>query len=124
MRLQSLSLLIPEWLTIWFAVAAVGAFILGFKRAGVALLGLPIIDWIVLPFVEPVIDQLPPWALVTFLILGGLVLLHGLLTAVFGRDTVGHASGTYLVRLIDFIVLTPFRIVRWVFMLVFRRREP
>lgn len=124
MRLQGLSVLIPDWLTIWFAVAAVGAFILGFKRAGVALLGLPVIDWIVLPFVEPVIDQLPRWALVVVFIVAGLVLLHGLLTTVFGRDAVGHASGTYLVRLIDFIVLSPFRVVRWVFMLLFRRRKP
>mgnify|MGYP001767662494 CR=1 FL=1 len=122
MRLQGLSIFLPDWLTVWFVVAAVGAFILGFTRAGLALLVLPAIDWIVLPAVEPLIDHLPPWALVLLLIVIGLAILHGVLTAMFGREAVGHASGTYLVRLIDFVVLSPFRVVRWLVALLVRRK--
>lgn len=123
MRVQGLALFAPEWLTVWFAVAAVGAFILGFRRAGTALMGWPIIDWVVLPMVDPILDQLPGWAVASLLVVVGLVILQGLLSLLFGPEAVGHVVGTYLVRLIDFLVLGPFRALRWLFRMLVNGRE-
>lgn len=123
MRVQALVLFAPEWLTVWFAVAAVGAFILGFRRAGMALLGWPIIDWIVLPIVDPIIDQLSGWAAAAVVVVVGLVMLQGLLSLLFGREAVGHVVGTYIVRLIDFLLLGPIRALRWLFWMLARGRD-
>lgn len=123
MRVQGLALFALEWLTVWFAVAAVGAFILGFRRAGAALMGWPIIDWIVLPLVDPIIDQMPAWAVAALVVVVGLVMLQGLLSLLFGPEAVGHVVGTYLVRLIDFLLLGPFRALRWLFSMLVRGRD-
>jgi hypothetical protein len=112
----------PEWLTVWFAIAAVGAFILGFRRAGMALMGWPIIDWIVLPAIDPIIDQLPGWAVAALLVVVALLMLQGALSLLFGPEAVGHVIGTYLVRLIDVLLLGPFRGLRWLFWTLFRGR--
>ncbi len=122
MRFQGFAILAPEWLTMWFAVAAVGAFILGFNRTGTALLGWPIIDWIVLPIIEPVIDQLPGWVVAVIVAVIALVMLQGILSLLFGRAAVGHVVGTYLVRLIDLVFLGPFRGARWLWLTLFQGR--
>ncbi len=117
MPLKSLALITPDWLTIWVAILAIGAFILGFKRAGSALMAWPIIDWILLPILLPVIDQLPPWVALALAGIFSLLILQAFLMLIFPKEAVGHVIGTYLVRLCDFLLLGPFRSIRWLYRL-------
>ena len=109
--MRSLLVFSPDWLTVWFLVAAAGAFILGAKAAGYSLMAWPILDWIVLPIFEPAIDQLPlMWVAVIGAVIT-LIILQGLLSLVFGKEAAGHVIGTYLVRLLDLLFVGPFRLL-------------
>lgn len=54
-------LLMPDWLLTWFAVAAVVAAILSFRRAALVLGTLPIMSWLVMPMLATLMSPLPNW---------------------------------------------------------------
>jgi hypothetical protein len=114
-----LLLLIPDWLVVWVAVAAIGAAIVGLPRLAMALAVLPLIDWVLFPMAEPLLDALPLWVSLILLVVIALLILHALIASVFGREAAGFVVGIYLVRLIDWLFRTPLRAAR-----MFRRLLP
>ena len=108
------SLFAPEWLSIWFAVVAAGLFSLGFRRAAMILAIWPVVDWVVVPLLQPAIDELPLSWLLVILVLVAIATIRAVLELVIGHEGSGHVTGTYIVRLLDFILLAPFRTVRGV----------
>lgn len=120
--MRSLIIFAPEWLTVWFAAAAAGALILGFKQTAYALMAWPVIDWIVLPIFEPVIDQQPAWVAAVIIAVISLIILQGLLALVFGKEAAGHVIGTYLVRLLDLLFIGPLRFLGRLWQAIYRGR--
>lgn len=110
-RLQGLALLMPEWMLPWVAVAAVAAWILGARRAAIALGLFFAMDVLVAPALAPWLAEQPAWALALLTLAMGLMMLQGLLTFLFGRGATDHFVGTWLVRIVDLLLLGPFRVV-------------
>lgn len=107
-----LMLLLPEWVVAWFAVGALVAAILGQQRLAFGLGLVPLIDWVLIPVLLPLIDQVPLVVLLPVLALIAITILHGIVQVLFGRETAGQVTGTYLVRLIDTTIRFPFRLLR------------
>ncbi len=112
MQHQWTSLLLPDALTPWFAVGAVSAAVLGWQNIARGLAVLPLVNWIVLPLLDPFIDMLPLWVLLVIVPIAALMFLHAVVATLFGREAAGHVVGTYLVRLIDGLLLIPAGTVR------------
>ena len=70
-----------------------------------------------MPFVASIFDFLPVWVLLLLLIFFGYSLVKTLTGAAFGRGVRDHFFGNILYG----IFLIPFRIMRWVFLTIFRR---
>lgn len=102
---------LPEWALPWLAVFGLVAWIVGARSLGVAAAILLLAELVLAPLLAPWLETLPDWAL--FLILGVMVLLvfHGVIDFLFGKETAGHVSGTYLIRLFDFLLVGPFRLL-------------
>jgi hypothetical protein len=115
------TLFLPEWALPWIVVLAVAAWILGARAlAGVAI-AVVIADVVIAPLLAPWIEALPTWAFVLILVVFALTVINGLLVLLFGREAAGQVTGTYLVRLIDFIFLGPFRLLRFLVRAILRR---
>lgn len=119
MRATGLGLLLPEWAMVWCFVIAGAAFILGARRPALLLVAVPLFHWLVWPAVSQVFFDLPflMQALITVLV--PLLAVHGLISLVFGREAAGHFSGNWLVRLGDFLILTPARIIKIIWLRLF-----
>jgi hypothetical protein len=72
---------------------------------GVVLVGMPLLA-VVMP---AVLDQVPGWALVLMLILGGLFVLRQLLTVLIGKE----GAGVFLGHMLLGVVALPFRLLWW-----------
>ena len=107
------TLFLPEWALPWVAVVGLVAWIVGARSLGVAAAILLLAELVLVPLLAPWLATLPDWAL--FLIAGVMVLLmlHGIIDFLFSKGTAGHVSGTYLVRLFDFLLIGPFRLLGW-----------
>ena len=106
------SVFAPDWLSIWFAVGAIGVWILRLQRIAVALAVIPFGDWVLAPLLQPAINEMPTSWLVGVLALIGLVCVRAVLELVIGNEGAGHVLGTYTVRLLDFLIVGPFRALR------------
>lgn len=121
-NLTLVTLFLPEWALPWIMVLAVAAWILGARAlAGIAMM-VVITDVVLAPLLTPWIESLPLWAMVLMLIVFGVSILLGGLSMLFGREAIGHLTGTYLVRFFDLILIGPFRLLGWLFRVVARRR--
>lgn len=106
------TLFLPEWALPWVFIVGIGAFIVGARALAISAAVLLTAEFILAPLMAPWLSTLPTWVL---LLMGGVVLLlvlHGVIDFLFGKETAGHVSGTYLVRLIDFLLLGPFRLLK------------
>ena len=105
------TLFLPEWALPWVAVFGFVAWIVGARALGVAAAVLLLAELVLAPLLAPWLTTLPDWAL---LLIGGvmvLLVLHGIIDFLFGKETAGYVSGIYLVRLCDFLLLGPFRLL-------------
>lgn len=104
-------LFLPGWALPWVAVAAAAAWIIGARRMGFVLAALVGAELVLPPLVEPWLETLPLWILV----LGGLTLLllvaHDLIAFVFNRKVAAHVTAEWLIRLVDFVMLGPLRLL-------------
>ena len=105
------TLFLPEWVLPWVGVFGIIAWIVGARTLGMAAAIFLLAELVLAPLLSPWLSTLPGWAL--FLIGGVMVLLvlHGFIDVLFGKETAGHVSGTYLIRLLDFLFLGPFRLL-------------
>lgn len=117
-HLYEIGLFFPEWWTPWIGMAAVAFAIMGLGRLAASLGVVVAIDLIVVPLFEPWLEQLPPWASALMVIVLGLLVIHSLISVVFGPEAAGTFTGTWLVRISDMLILGPFRIVRHLFRLL------
>lgn len=113
MKLLGLSVFLPGWALPWVVVAAVAAFIIGARRLGIALAILLVMDQVAAPLLAPVLAELPWWVLALVTLVVVLLVVHGLIAAVFGAEAAGHFTGTWLVRITDLLIIGPFRAIRY-----------
>lgn len=94
MRWSALWTLLPdEALPLVIMVAGL-MMVIGFRRAGLSLLGLALLTPILAPFVEALIAELPPWVSLIILILVGFSLLRGLSVLLIGPRATDHMVGS------------------------------
>ena len=105
------TLFLPEWALPWVAVVGIAAWILGARALGVAAAMLLLTDLVIAPLLAPWIATLPTWALLMLAGVVSLVVLHQVIDLLFGKEVAGHVTGTYLVRLLDALLLGPFRLL-------------
>ena len=112
MRIIELSLFVPGWAIPWLVVLTIAAWIVGAKQFALGLTVLLIMDQVVAPLLEPYLATLPTWvlALVTATVI--LLVIHGLIVMIFGKEAAAHFTGTWLVRISDLLILGPFRMIR------------
>lgn len=112
-RLSVVFWLLPEWLFPWLAVGAAAAWILGARRIALSM-ALLLTGLVVLPpLLAPVIGQLPGWVLWLLSALMVLLLVQGIISAIFGPVVAGHFTAVWLIRVCDFLLLGPFRLIRF-----------
>jgi len=112
MRHEWLLFFLPDWMTAWFAVGAMVAAILGMNRLAPALALAPLLDWILVPLAWALLPVVPVWVVLPALLILGFLALHGTVKSLFGAETAGQVTGTYLVRFVDAVLLLPITIVR------------
>ena len=101
------TLSLPEWAQPWVAIGGLIAWVVGARALGMVAAIL-----LLAPFLAPWLTTLPDWVL---WLSGGVMLLlvlHSVIYLLFGKETAGHVSGSYLIRLFDFLLLGPFRLLR------------
>ena len=69
-----LRFLLPDWLVAWIAVAAVVAFILGFRKTALVLGAIPVGRWVVMPVLKTVVPPLPDWVPVAAAVAVGIAI--------------------------------------------------
>lgn len=104
--------IVPDWAMIWFLIFAGAAFILGARRVAILVASVPLIRWFVWPVVADTFPELPLWIQILAIVLVPLLLIHGLITLVFGAPTAAHFTGAWLVRLGDLLLFSPTRGIR------------
>jgi len=70
-----------------------------------------------LPFVSSLLDRLPLWLLILVVIFFGYSLLRALTGVALGKGV----SDQFFGMILHDVFLMPFRIVRWIFQMIFRR---
>jgi hypothetical protein len=109
------SLLIPQEAYLLLIVVAGLLIMVGLKRLGVSLIGFVMLSLFIPPFIEPLLAELPDWAVWLMLAFFGLSLLRLLL----GRRIWDNMWGTLLGNLLTALVLglfrIPFRVARALF---------
>ena len=109
------SLWIPEEAYLLLMVVAGLLITVGLKRWGVSLIGFVMLSLFIPPFIEPLLAELPDWAVWLMLAFFGLSLLRLLL----GRGIWNNMWGTLLGNLLTALVLglfrIPFRVARALF---------
>jgi len=106
------SFFFPEWLTPWIGIAAVAAAIMGMKKIAASLGFFFAIDVFVMPILDPWLGELPIWVLAIALLLFPLLLLNAIISFIFGGEAAGQFTGTWIVRIFDFLLLAPFRLLK------------
>ena len=105
------TLFLPAWALPWIGLIGVLALIVGARGLAGAAGMILVVELIVAPLMAPWLATLPTWVL---LIMGAVMVLtvvHGVIDFLFGKEAAGHVSGTYLVRLLDLLLLGPFRLL-------------
>ena len=105
------TLFLPDWTLPWVAVVGLAAWIMGARALGTAAAILLLSDLVLAPLLAPWLATLPAWTLWLLGALMWLMILRGVIETMFGKDTAGHVTGTYLVRIFDALLLGPLRFV-------------
>lgn len=105
------TLFLPEWALPWVFVVAIAAWIVGARALATAASLLLMVELVIAPLLAPWLATLPAWVLFLIGALMVLLVLHGVVEFLFGQEAAGHVTGSYLVRLIDFLILGPFRLL-------------
>jgi hypothetical protein len=105
------TLFLPEWALPWVAVFGVAAWIVGARALGAVAAMLLLTELVLAPLLAPWLETLPTWGLLIFAAVMVVVVLHQVVDFLFGREVAGHVTGTYLVRLLDALLLGPFRLL-------------
>lgn len=126
--------LTPDWILPWVLVLVTAALIVGARKWALGGLSLLVSAAVIgpllvglLPMAEQWFFSLPGWVVATAIPVGVLLapvallfVLYVVVSVLFGPETAGQVVGTYLVRYIDFLVLSPPRAVFWLFRRHFR----
>ena len=107
------TLFLPEWALPWVLVFAISAWILGARTLAVAAGLVLLAEWVLAPLLAPWLSTLPAWALVLIGAVMVLMVLQGAIDILFGERVAASVVGTYLVRLLDALMLSPFRLLQW-----------
>ena len=102
----------PDWIAPWVCLGAVVSWILGARRLAGWLAGLGLGSIILIPLLDPLLAMVPLPLLIISLPVLALLLIHQVLAGVFGQGPADHFTGTWLVRVGDFILTAPFRLLR------------
>jgi len=97
--------------------------ILGFRRAGLSILGAALLLPMLAPFVEALFGELPPWVSLVILAFIGLAILRGLAALLIGQraaDTMVGSLAADVVRIVVGILFFPLRVAWWAFRLIGR----
>lgn len=81
--------------------------IIGFRKVALGLAGSVLLLALFSPFIDALVDLLPPWILVIMMIF----FVISLLRFIFGERVADHL----IARLLYDVILMPFRFVGWVF---------
>ena len=117
----SLLAFLPEEAIILIIMAGGFALMFGAKKLAGTLFALSALMIFLPPLLEPVLDALPEWVL---RILLGFVFFSvvGLgFRLVIGRAATEQMVGTLAADVVRSLFLSPFRVIRWVFRLLFGR---
>lgn len=112
MRVNPLTVLVPEWAMFWLAVAAVCALVLNARALAITLGAIPAFHWLLAPLLEPFIAAMPLWALCTGLLVFAAILLHAAIAFAFGDETASRVTSSLIVRSLEFIFVAPLRALR------------
>lgn len=112
MGTHGLAHLLPDWAVAWSAIAAVACLIMGAKRWAAAIAMVPIGRWILWPIFTQFFPGLPVWVQLLFGLVGALLIVHGFTSLIFGRETAGQVTGTLIVRIGEFLLFAPFRLIK------------
>lgn len=105
------TLFLPEWALPWVLVLAITAWILGARPLAIAAAFIFAFEVIVAPLLAPWLATLPTSALVLIGAVMALMVFRGAIELLFGKETAGHATGVYLVRVLDALTLGPLRLL-------------
>jgi hypothetical protein len=97
--------------------------ILGFRRAGLSVLGTALLLPVIAPFVEALFGELPPWVSLVVLAFIGLAILRGMAALVIGQraaDTMAGSLAADVVRIVVEMLFFPLRAVWWAIRLLGR----
>jgi hypothetical protein len=97
-------------------VAAGLLMILGFRRAGLGVLGTALLLPVLSPFIEALFGELPPWVSFVVLAFVGLAILRGLAALLIGERAADHMTGSLAADVVRFVVgmlFFPLRAVWW-----------
>jgi hypothetical protein len=104
---RSHSMLLPDWIVLYMAIAGGAAFIVGARKLGVSLLLPAGLRWLIFPLLWPIFQHIPLalvfLAVPIVAIFGGLLILDRAVCLIYGPRAGGHVTGTYLVRIFDAI---------------------
>ncbi len=114
MNFQGLGLLVPEWVLPWIVLAAAVAYLVGALRLSLALGLIPVVKLILAPVLAPYFWQLPVWLLPAVVLLLFLLVLQGIVSLVFGRETAGQFVGAILMRCCEWPIVALLRTIRGV----------
>lgn len=104
MRWSALWTLLPDEALPLIIMVAGLMMVIGFRGAGLSLLGLALFTPILAPVVEALIAELPPWVALVILILVGLLILKGLSVLLIGPRATDHAVGSLVADIIRPVV--------------------
>jgi hypothetical protein len=112
-----LALLPDEYLPVVVVGLALAVMmgILSFRRV-IAILGIVVLLLLFAPFIEALLEQLPWWVQVLFLVGIGLSILQVLASFLIGREAAASMAGTLAADAVRFafrMVFLPFRAVWW-----------
>lgn len=85
MKLTALQFVIPDWSIPWIVLGAAVAYFVGAFRLALALGLIPVIQFIVLPGLMPVIDQLLIWVMPLIYVVIGLLILQSAVCSLQSR---------------------------------------
>ena len=97
--------------------------ILGFRRAGLGVLGTALLLPVLAPFVEALFGELPPWVSLVVLAFVGLSILKGLAALLIGPRAADHMAGSLaadIVRIVVGMLFFPLRVAWWALRMIGR----
>ena len=116
MRSGALWALLPDEALPLIIMGAGLMIILGFRRAGLSVLGAALLLPVLSPFIEALFGELPPWVSLVILAFIGLAILRGLAALLIGQRAADHMTGSLaadVVRVVVGMLFFPLRAVWW-----------